>query len=281
MASFLQHSSVTFLHKPTEVSKLHSPFLLNSFLPIAQQSQHILPSLSHGVLPRNANKQIPSLCSIPSVQHAENSIENLQLITIVLFDLRENGEGDKPLVVDFSSVMIGWLMVEQIVTVIVGLNEMNIVAVEGVMSTSTDVERTESLTDNVNDGTIKVMSELSLLDEIVGLEGITDSEINALDSDRSTVNERTNVLEVKVSVVSKVSVMVGVTESVITDFVSDSVDVSEGTIWIVPLVTSIDEMIDSEVDSVETDSIEVDEAVVVSVVRTSVVTTVSVNGRCD
>ena len=125
------------------------------------------------------------------------------------------------------------------------------------------------------------MSELSLLDEIVGLEGITDSEINALDSDRSTVNERTNVLEVKVSVVSKVSVMVGVTESVITDFVSDSVDVSEGTIWIVPLVTSIDEMIDSEVDSVETDSIEVDEAVVVSVVRTSVVTTVFCNGRCD
>ena len=71
--------------------------------------------------------------------------------------------------------------------------------------------------------------------------------------------------------------MVGVTESVITNIVSDSVDVSEGTIWIVPLVTSIDEAIESEVDSVETNSIEVEEAVVVvSVVRTSVVTTVSV-----
>jgi hypothetical protein len=92
----------------------------------------------------------------------------------------------------------------------------------------------------------------------------------------SKVFEGIIMLELISSVVTTVSVIVGVTESVITDIVSDSVDVSEGTIWIVPLVTSIDEAIDSEVDSVETNLMEVDKAVVVSVVRTSVVTTVSV-----
>jgi hypothetical protein len=123
---------------------------------------------------------------------------------------------------------------------------------------------------DVSEGTIWTVPLVTSIDETI------DSKVDSVETDSIEVDEAVVVSVVRTSVVTTVSVMVGVTESVITDIVSDSVDVSEGTIWIVPLVTSIDEAIDSEVDSVETNLMEVDKAVVVSVVRTSVVTTVSV-----